>query len=136
MEQRQTKVPKPIPPELEKIGKEIVDCAFKVHSTLGAGLLESVYDVCLAHELTKRGLYVQRQLSIPIVYDNIRFDAGLRIDLMINEAVIIEVKVVETILAVHKAQVLTYLKLTNTRLGYLINFDTPVIKDGIRRLVL
>jgi GxxExxY protein len=136
MEQRQPKVPRPIPPELEPIGKEIVDCAFKLHSALGAGLLESVYEVCLAHELTKRGLHVQRQLELPIFYDNIRFDAGLRIDLLVNEAVIVEVKAVESILPVHKAQVLTYLKMTNTRLGYLINFDTPVIKEGIRRLVL
>ena len=127
---------KPIPMEVDAVARQVVDSAFVVHKVLGPGLLESVYEICLAHELAKRGLSVQRQLALPIFYDGIRLDAGLRLDLLVNEAVIVELKVVECLLPVHKAQALTYLKLSGHRLALLINFNVPLIKDGIERLVL
>lgn len=128
--------PAPLSAELEKIGKDIVDCAFVVHSRLGPGLLEHVYEVCLAHELTKRGYDVERQLDAPLVYDNIRFDAAFRIDLLVNDKVIVEVKSVLEKVKVHRAQVLTHLRLTEKRLGYLINFNVPLIREGIDRIIL
>ena len=130
-----TKAPRePISEELDKIARTVVDAAFTVHSKLGPGLLESVYEACLTHELEKRELIVERQLVLPVHYDGIKLDAGLRIDLLIGKSLIIELKAVETLLPVHKAQLLTYLKLTGLRLGFLINFNVPVIKDGIIRL--
>jgi GxxExxY protein len=122
-------------PELEKMGKLIVDAAFKVHSALGPGLLESVYQLCLAHELEKRGLRVQRELGVEVVYDGLRFPAAFRIDLLVEGQIVIETKSVEIEHAVNTAQLLTYMKLTNNQLGYLINFNTPLIKDGIKRFV-
>ena len=98
--------------------------------------MESVYDVCLVHELTKRGLKVERQVSLPVVYDSIRLDAGLRLDIVVEDSVVVELKAVESVLPVHTAQLLTYLKLTGHRLGLLINFNVPLIKDGIQRLAL
>lgn len=122
--------------DLNQVSKQIVDAAFTVHSALGAGLLESVYEVCLEYELTKRGFRVQRQLVLPIMYDKIKLEAGFRLDLLVNECVIVEVKAVETLLPVHTAQVITYLKLSQHRLALLINFNVPLIKDGIKRIVL
>ena len=127
---------KPIPPETNEIARQIVDAAFVVHTALGPGLLESVYEVCLAHELRKRGLTVRQQVVLPVHYDGVRLDAGLRLDLLVNDAVIVEIKAVENLLPVHKAQALTYLKLTGCRLALLINFNVPVIKEGIHRLAL
>lgn len=125
-----------VSPELNRIAKEVVDAAFKVHSTLGAGLLESVYETCLAHELSKRGLKIQTQVAFPIVYDEVRLDAGLRIDLVVERQLIVEIKAVEMMPPVFEAQLLTYLKLTKIRLGFLINFNVPKIKDGIKRIIL
>ena len=127
---------KPIPPETNEIARQIVDAAFAVHTALGPGLLESVYEVCLAHELRKRGLTVRQQVVLPVHYDGVRLDAGLRLDLLVNDTVIVEIKAVENLLPVHKAQALTYLKLTSSRLALLINFNVPVIKEGIHRLAL
>ncbi|HZU52514.1 MAG TPA: GxxExxY protein [Holophagaceae bacterium] len=115
---------------------EIVDAAFKVHSSLGPGLLESVYEVCLVHELEKRGLDVVRQIKVPIEYDGRRLDSGLRLDLLVADAVVVELKAVEQVLPVHKAQLLSYLRLTGKPVGLLINFHVPLIKDGIQRMVL
>lgn len=126
----------PIPGKTEKIAKEIVDAAFKVHSELGPGLLESVYETCLAHEFEKRGMAFQRQCRLPVVYDGITMDAGLRFDPMVEESVIIELKAVEKILPLYKAQILTYLKLSGLRLGFLINFNVPLFKDRINRVIL
>ncbi|MEB3162823.1 MAG: GxxExxY protein [Prochlorothrix sp.] len=126
----------PIPEFTNHIAKQSVDAAFTVHSALGPGLLESVYEVCLEYELTKRGFKVDRQVTLPVIYDNIQLRAGFRLDLLVNECVIIELKSVETLLPVHTAQVITYLKLSNHRLGLLINFNVPLIKNGIRRIVL
>jgi GxxExxY protein len=126
----------PIPSETDVVARQIVDAAYRVHRTLGPGLLESVYEVCLAHELRKRGLSIQRELVLPVLYDGIRLDAGLRLDLLVNDTVIVELKAAECLLPIHRAQVLTYLKLTNHRLALLINFNVPLIKDGIERIAL
>jgi len=132
-----TKTPRhPIPERTDEVAKEVVDAAFAVHSRLGPGLLESVYEVCLAHELKKRGLKVERQVTLPVVYDEVRLEAGLRIDLLVGDCVLVELKAVEALLPVHKAQVLTYLKLTGFRLGLLINFNVPLIRDGVTRVAL
>ncbi|SCY95055.1 GxxExxY protein [Flavobacterium anhuiense] len=119
----------------EEIGKIIVNAAFKVHKQLGPGLLERVYEVCLAYEIAKAGLDVKRQVDIPIFYDGIEFNEGLRLDLLIEDSVIIEIKAVEQINPVWEAQIISQLKLLNKDLGYLINFNVPLIKSGIRRFI-
>ncbi len=119
----------------EEIGKIIVNSAFKVHKQLGSGLLERVYEVCLAHEITKTGLDVKRQVDIPIFYDGIEFSEGLRLDLLIEDSIIIEIKAVEQINPVWEAQIISQLKLLNKDLGFLINFNVPLIKSGIRRFI-
>jgi len=126
----------PVSPELDRLAKEVVDAAFKVHSALGPGLLESVYEICLAHELKKRGLESQTQLAFPISYDGLQLDSGLRVDLLVEGELVVELKAVETMLPLFEAQLLTYLKLANKRLGLLINFNVPKIKDGIKRIIL
>jgi len=115
----------PLPRETEQLSKTVVDAAFKVHSTLGPGLLESVYEACLAHELRQRKIATETQLVIPIVYKGLRLEAGLRIDMLVNKQLLVEVKAVDQMNRVFKAQVLTYLKLTGLRLGLLINFNVP-----------
>ncbi len=126
----------PVSPELDRIAKAIVDAAFAVHKALGPGLLENIYEVCLCHELSKRKLKFQRQVTIPIVYDGIRFDEALRLDILVEEQIICELKAVDTLLPVHQAQLLSQMKLAHKRLGFLINFNVPRIKDGIERLIL
>ncbi|MBE0572710.1 MAG: GxxExxY protein [Ignavibacteriaceae bacterium] len=126
----------PLSEKEERIGKIIVNAAFKVHKELGPGLLEKIYEIALTHELQKAGLEVKRQVEIPIVYDGIKFDEGLRLDLLVEDLVIVETKAIEQVNPVWMAQVLSHLKLTKRRLGYLINFNVPLIKDGIKRLVL
>jgi GxxExxY protein len=118
-----------------EIAKIIVDAAYTVHRALGPGLLEHVYEVALQHELRKRGLTAERQLPIPIVYDGLQFDEGFRIDLLVENKVIVETKSAENIHPKHKKTVLTYLRLADKRLGLLINFNEQYIKDGIVRLV-
>lgn len=125
-----------IPPETDAAAKAIVEAAFAVHSALGPGLLESVYEACLAHEFHKPGLSFKKQLALPILYDGIKLEAGLRLDFVVEDCVVVEVKAVDTMIPVFQAQVLTYLKLTGHRLGLLINFNVPVIQAGIRRLAL
>ena len=117
-----------------EVGTIIVDCAFRVHKALGPGLLESVYEVVLHHEIQKRGLRSERQVSIPIEYDGLQFAEGFRADIIVEDLVILELKSVEAVLKVHKKQVLTYLRLADKRLGYLINFGERLIKDGISRV--
>jgi GxxExxY protein len=119
----------------EEIGKIIVHSAFRVHKQLGPGLLERVYEVCLAHEITKAGLDVKRQVDILIVYDGIEFSEGLRLDLLIEDSIIIEIKAVEQINPVWEAQIISQLKLLNKDLGFLINFNVPLVKNGIRRFI-
>ena len=125
----------PIPNEVETIVTKVMDAAFKVHRALGPGLLESVYEVCLCHELAKEKVGFQKQLSLPVIYDGVQLDAGLRLDLLVEDAVIVELKAVEKMLPLYDAQLLTYLKLTDKRIGLLINFNVPVLKDGFRRLI-
>lgn len=122
--------------EEEKIGKEIVDAAYTIHKELGPGLLEKVYEVCFSHELIKKGFQVRRQIDIPIVYDGIVFEEGLRLDVLVNDLVICELKALENVNPVWEAQLLSHLKLTNKRLGYLINFNVPLIKNGIKRMII
>jgi GxxExxY protein len=117
------------------IAKIVVDAAYKVHRELGPGLLESVYETVLAHEIVKRGLAVQEQVAIPIQYDGMAFEEGFRADLVVADALIVELKSVEKVLPVHKKQLLTYLRLADKRLGLLINFGANLIKDGIFRVV-
>jgi GxxExxY protein len=120
---------------MNSISGKIVDAALHVHKSLGPGLLESVYEVVLAHELQRRGLYVVRQHPVPIEYDEIRLQIGFRADLLIEDKIIVEIKSVEAIAPVHKMQLLTYLRLADKRLGLLINFNVALIKDGIYRIV-
>jgi GxxExxY protein len=137
MNHQDTKTPRvAISSKTDEIATAVVDAAYAVHRALGPGLLEGVYEICLVHELVKRGLDVERQVTLPIVYDSIRLDAGLRIDLLIGQQVVVELKVIELLLPIHEAQLLTYLKLSGHRLGLLINFNVPLIKQGIRRMVL
>ena len=117
------------------LGEIILGCAMKVHSALGPGLLESAYEACLAHELSKAQLGVKRQVALPVVYDGMQLDAGFRIDLLVNDAVIVELKTAEKLLPIHKAQLLSYLKLSNKSLGYLLNFNVVHMRDGIKRIV-
>lgn len=122
------------PRDLNQISGQIVDAALHLHTRLGPGLLESVYTRLLAHELEKRGLNVRREVPVPLVYDGIRFDEGFRADLIDEDSVLVELKSVEALAPVHSKQVLTYLKLLDCRLGLLINFGMPLLKDGIRRI--
>jgi len=137
MNHQGTKTPRgEVSSETDAVAAQVVDSGFAVHKGLGPGLLESVYELCLAHEMTKRGLEVQRQVELPIVYDGMRLDAGLRLDFVVSRCLVVELKAVESILPVHVAQVLTYLKLSGHRLGFLINFNVTLFKNGIRRIAL
>jgi GxxExxY protein len=117
------------------LSRIIVDVAFKIHTQLGPGLLESVYEEIMNFELTKRGLFVEKQKGIPVVWENIKMDMGFRADLIVEKKVIIELKSVELIAPVHPKQLLTYLRITQMKLGLLINFNEPLIKNGITRIV-
>jgi len=120
----------------ESIAKKIVDAAYTVHKILGPGLLEKVYEVCFCHELSKRRLKYQRQVDIPVVYDGIIFDEGLRLDVLVEDLIICELKAVENMNPVWEAQILSHLKLTGKRLGFLINFNVSLAKNGIKRIIL
>lgn len=126
----------PITAKEEAIGKAVVNAAYTVHKTLGPGLLEKVYEVCFCHVLSRNGYFVERQLNIPIVFEGIVFDEGLRLDVLVEKLVIFELKALETVNPVWDAQILSHLTLTGKRLGYLINFNVPLIKDGIKRFVV
>jgi GxxExxY protein len=132
----QKKIYAPVPLNVEKIGKAVLDAAFKVHTALGPGLLESVYETCTAFETRESGLLVATQVALPVTYKNIKMDAGLRLDMLVENCVIVEFKSVETMNPVYDAQLITYLKLTGIRLGFLINFNVVHLKDGIKRIVV
>ena len=117
------------------LAKDVVDVAYRIHTVLGPGLLESVYEAVLASELQKRGLHLARQQPIPVVYEGTRFELGFRADLVVEDKVIVEIKSISEIAALHKKQLLTYLRLADKRLGLLINFNVALIKDGITRIV-
>ncbi|WP_142848567.1 GxxExxY protein [Telmatospirillum sp. J64-1] len=137
MSHQDTKAPRePVSAELDTLARQVVDAAFKVHTALGPGLLESVYETCLCHELGKRSLKVARQVGVPVFYDGLRIEAGFRVDLLVEDALIVEIKAAEMHNRLFEAQLLTYLKLTGLRLGLLINFGVPQIKHGIRRFIL
>lgn len=121
--------------EIEKIGKQIVDAAFEVHSELGPGLLESVYEICLVDELENRGLLVERQVKLPVIYKGKELNKDFFIDILVEKEIVIELKAVEILQPVHEVQTLTYMKLADMRLGYLINFNVPLIKQGIKRKI-
>lgn len=121
---------------INDITGEIVDASLKVHKTLGPGLLEKVYEDCLSHELTKRNIPFTRQESVPVQYDDLLIHGAFRLDLFVAERVIIELKSADTLLPIHEAQILTYMKLTNVEIGLLINFNVPLIKNGIKRFKL
>ncbi len=117
-----------------EVGDALLGAAMKVHSVLGPGLLESAYETCLVHELGKRGLDIQRQVALPLIYDGIKLDAGYRLDLLINDRIIVELKSVDKFLPIHTAQLLSYLKLSDLKLGYLLNFNIVHMRDGIKRI--
>lgn len=121
--------------DAEAVAAVIVDSAIAVHRELGPGLLESVYEHCLGHELETRGLVVHRQVVTPVEYRGTRIESGFRMDMLVADSVVVEIKAVEALLPVRTAQVLTYLKLANRRIGLLMNFNVPLLKHGIRRLV-
>ena len=125
-----------LPEHLEELATALVDAAFKVHQSLGPGLLESVYESCLCIELTKRGISYERQASMPLVYEGVNVEGGFRLDLLVEKSVVLEIKAVEKLLPIHQSQLLTYLKLTNLRLGLLVNFNVQMFKQGVRRVVL
>lgn len=122
--------------EMTELTGEIVDTAFRIHRSLGPGLLESVYEKCLEHELRRRGIAVRSQVLLPVTYGGIQIDSGLRLDLIVEERIVVEVKAVETMHSLYTAQLLTYLKLTQLRVGFLINFNVPLIRNGIKRIAL
>ena len=126
----------PITEEIESIGKKIVDAAYTIHKELGPGLLEKIYEICFCPELEKRGLRYRRQVDIPIVYDGLTFKEGLRLDVLVEDCIICELKALETVNPVWDTQILSHLKLTNKRLGFLINFNVTNIGHGIKRFVL
>jgi GxxExxY protein len=126
----------PVPPNVERVGKAVLDASFKVHTALGPGLLESVYQTCTAFEVKESGLSVATQVALPVTYRDIKMDAGLRLDMLVEDCVIVEFKSVETMNPVYDAQLITYLKLTGIRLGFLINFNVVHLKDGIKRIVV
>jgi GxxExxY protein len=120
--------------DLNQITGQVVDAAIKVHSALGPGLLESAYEACLLHELRKRDVQIRAQVQMPVRYDGIIIETGYRLDLLIEECVIVEIKAIERIAPIHEAQLLSYLKLSDCRVGLLINFHAPHLKDGIKRI--
>ena len=129
------KVGSQLPPEIEAVSGVLIDSAFKVHQRLGPGLLESVYQTCLCIELDNRGVAYETQVPIPIVYEGIDAGTGLRLDLLVEKNLIVEIKALERILPIHQSQLLTYLKLANLRLGLLINFNVVLFKQGIKRII-
>ena len=122
--------------ELNDLTYKIIGCVYKVHAELGPGLLESTYEVCLEYELIKAGLFVERQKALPVIYDEIKLDAGYKIDLLVENKVILELKSVEEIAPIHTAQLMTYLKLSSLKLGLLLNFNVKDMKKGIKRIIM
>lgn len=125
-----------MPSEWEKITGAVIGAAMKVHSALGPGLLESAYEACLVHELRKSGRTVQSQVALPVHYDGVEIEVGYRIDLLIDDTVVVELKAVEKVLPIHQAQLLSYLKLSKKTTGLLINFNVEHLRDGIKRVLL
>ena len=127
---------KEVDAELDKIAKQVVDAAFRVHFALGPGLLENAYEACLAYEIGVKGLKVEKQVDLPLAYQTVHLNVGYRIDLLVENKLIVEVKAVEKLLPVHRAQVITYLKISGNQLGFLMNFNAPILKKGLERIIL
>ena len=125
----------PLSPDVEDLSRSLVDSAFKVHQTLGPGLLESVYEACLCVEFGKRGIGYETQALVPLVYEGVKIEAGLRVDLLVEKRVILELKSVDKLLPIHHSQLLTYLKLANLNLGLLINVNVAMFKQGVKRII-
>jgi GxxExxY protein len=125
-----------LPDNIEAIGRDILDAAIRIHRTLGPGLLESAYEACLAFELQRRGRDAKVQRALPITYEGLQLEAGYRLDILVDDEVIVEVKSIDALASIDEAQLLTYLRLSGRRLGYLINFNTGLLKNGVRRLIL
>jgi GxxExxY protein len=119
----------------DEIGKLVINASMKIHTALGAGLLEGIYETCLAYELEKQGLLVKRQAALPIVYEGLKLENAFRIDILVDDKVVVELKAIDNLLPVHTAQLLSYLKLGKYKLGYLLNFNVAHMKDGIKRMV-
>ena len=126
----------PIPPDVEHVGKVVLDAAYKVHTVLGPGLLESVYQTAMKHVVTTNHALVETEVKLPIMFEGVKLESALRIDMLVEKCVIAELKSVETMNPVYEAQLMTYLRLSKTRLGFLINFNVPHLKDGIKRIVV
>ena len=126
----------PIPESTEKVGKAVLDAAYKAHTALGPGLLESAYEAPLAYELRKSGLTVATQVAVPVMYEEIKLETAFRIDLLVENCVVVELKAVETMNPIYEAQLMTYLRLSNNRLGFLMNFNVRRLKYGIQRIVI
>ncbi|WP_134080971.1 GxxExxY protein [Thiohalophilus thiocyanatoxydans] len=122
--------------EIEEMAEHVVDSVYKIHRSLGPGLLESAYEACLKHELIKRGIDVSCQIEMPIIYEGKKIMPGFRMDMLVGQSIIVELKSVEQLLPVHKAQLMTYMKLSKKNLGFLLNFNVPVMKQGISRVVI
>jgi GxxExxY protein len=121
---------------IEDVFRQVLNCSFKIHTSLGAGLLESVYVECLSYELIKSGLFVEKQKPLPLIYENVKLEAGYRIDLLAEGKVVVEVKAIDSLADIHMAQILTYMRLSECRLGLLVNFNVVHLKDGIKRVIL
>jgi len=130
------KIQKPLSPEINGASREIVDAAYKIHSKFGPGLLEGVYEALMIHELNQRGLKVERQVPFRLEMDGLKIDAGLRLDLLVENEIVVELKAVEKLHPVHQAQILSYLKLTEKCLGLMINFNVASLREGVKRFVL
>ena len=126
----------PIPPDVERVGKAVLDAAFKVHTVLGPGLLESVYQIAVKHVLETNGITVETEVKLPIMFESVKLESGLRMDMLVAKCVIAELKSVEKMNPVYEAQLMTYLRLSKVRLGFLINFNVAHLKDGIKRMVV
>ena len=126
----------PVSPEIDALAKVVVDCAYKVHSAIGPGLLESVYQACLAYEIRNRGVRLLTEVVLPVTYDGLEIEAGLRLDMLVGDVIILELKSVEKLLPVHDSQLLTYLRLSRLRLGFLVNFNVSLFRDGVKRFVI
>lgn len=126
----------PVPVRVNQVGRAVMDAAFRVHSAPGPGLLESAYEACLAEDLRQGGFRVERQVGIPLSYGEVRLDVGYRLDVLVENCVLVEIKSVDALAPIHKAQVLTYLRFSGVRLGYLINFNSALLKTALRRLAL
>ncbi|MCK5838696.1 MAG: GxxExxY protein [Bacteroidales bacterium] len=121
--------------DIERVFKRVLDCSFRVHTALGPGLLESAYEECLYYELLQSGLNVEKQIPLPLIYEKVKLEAGYRIDLLVENKIIVEIKSVESLADIHMAQILTYLKLSGCKLGLLVNFNVRHLKNGIKRVI-